>query len=323
VIVGVADSDLVARVRQGDEVAIARMLSRVERSADGVDGELAELHRLSKPAHVVGVTGAPGSGKSTLVSSLAHEFSARGRQLGVLAVDPSSPYSGGSILGDRVRMLDLADDDAVFVRSMATRGAIGGLSRATADAVTVLTASGKDFVVIETVGVGQDEVEIMKIAHTIVVVSVPGLGDDIQALKAGLLEIADVHVVNKSDREGAQRTAAELRGALRLTAAHDDPSWRVPVHMTSATSGEGVGELAKLIEQHHEWLTDSGELEQRERRATASRVRALVLDELLRRLEDPTASREFDELIREVSERRTHPRAAAAEIIRRHMEVAP
>lgn len=318
-----AMTDLVARVRDGDVVAVARMLSYVERCPEQVVSEIADLHQQAGTAHVIGVTGAPGSGKSTLVGALAREFSTRGRRIGILAVDPSSPFSGGSILGDRIRMLDLADDEDVFVRSLATHGAVGGLSRATADAVTVLAGAGKDVIVIETVGVGQDEVEVMDLAHTIAVVSVPGLGDDVQALKAGILEIADIHVVNKSDRDGADRTAGELRTALRLGERAQDRAWNVPVHLVSATTSRGVAEFADLLQQHNSWLVDSGEFAERERRAIAARVRALVLNELYSRLDDPTTSLRFDEMIEEVRARRSDPHAVAQELIRNHMEIAP
>src|SRR5690606_2127560 len=210
-------AEIVDGVLAGRHPAIARMLTHVERRTSGVDEALAVLHPHAGRAHVLGVTGPPGSGKSTLVSALVRHYRDQGRTAGVLAVDPSSVFSGGAILGDRIRMSDHGGDEGVFIRSVATRGALGGLSRACLDAITVLDAAGIDVVVLETVGVGQAEVDVISAAQTIAVVSVPGMGDDVQAIKAGLLEVADVHVVNKSDREGASRTVAELREMLRLS----------------------------------------------------------------------------------------------------------
>src|SRR5438309_11760166 len=212
---GVVDA-LAREVVEGSPRALARALTWVESGGGRAETLVARLYADTGRAHVVGITGAPGSGKSTLARTLALVARARGRTVGIVAVDPSSPFSGGAILGDRIRMNDLALDPGVFIRSMATRGALGGLSRAAADAVDLMDAAGWNLVLAETVGVGQDEVDVMRLAHTVVVLSVPGLGDDIQALKAGLLEIADVHVVNKADREGASRTVAELRAMLTL-----------------------------------------------------------------------------------------------------------
>ncbi len=207
-------SDVARRIRSGSVRALARGLSWIEAGRDAAEALTDQLYSCSGRAHVIGITGAAGSGKSTLTSALTRAIRARGLTAGILAVDPSSPFSGGSILGDRIRMTEISGDPAVFIRSMATRGALGGLCAAARDAVDLMDAAGKDVVIVETVGVGQDEVDIMRLAHTIVVVSVPGLGDDIQAMKAGIVEIADVHVVNKADREGADRTVAELRGRL-------------------------------------------------------------------------------------------------------------
>src|SRR5205807_9867169 len=207
---------LATQIVEGSTRALARGLTWVESGGARAEALCARLYPSTGRAQVVGLTGAPGSGKSTLARALALVARARGRTMGILAVDPSSPFTGGAILGDRIRMNDLALDPGVFIRSMATRGALGGLSRAAADAVDLMDAAGWNLVLAETVGVGQDEVDVMRLAHTVVVVSVPGLGDDIPALKAGLLEIADIHVVNKADREGANRTVAELRAMLAL-----------------------------------------------------------------------------------------------------------
>jgi LAO/AO transport system kinase len=296
------------RVRAGEVPAVARMISRVERGAPGVDAELAELHASPRHAWVIGLTGAPGSGKSTLVARLVRELCRRGSRVGVIAIDPSSPYSGGSILGDRIRMGELAGQPEVFIRSMATHGALGGLARAAVDAVTVLRAAGKDVVLIETVGVGQDEVDIVRASHTTLVVSVPGLGDDVQAIKAGVLEIADVHVVNKADRPGADRTAAELREMLRLRDRRD--GWNPAVHRVVATTGEGVAELADVVAAHQEWLRSSGELERRERDMARARVQAIVHGIVEDRLRASLNGR-FDLLVEEVRTRRRDPFSAA------------
>lgn len=307
-----APADITDRVLNGEHAAIARMLTFVERRTDGVEQALAKLHQHTGSAHVLGLTGPPGSGKSTLVAALAAHYRKQGRSVGILAVDPSSVFSGGAILGDRIRMTELAGDDDVFIRSVATRGALGGLSRATLDAITVLDAAGKDVVVLETVGVGQAEVDVISAAQTVAVVSVPGMGDDVQAIKAGLLEIADVHVVNKADREGAARTVAELRDMLRLShrRAHQ---WNVPIQQTVGTSGRGVSELADRFAEHLAWMTEHGERERRARRNSATRIRwlaeQLVLDRLRPGIPD------FDRAVDDVTARRGDPLSAARRLV--------
>jgi len=232
-------------------------------------------------AHVVGITGVPGSGKSTLVAKLAAKVRKSGRRIAIVAIDPSSPFSGGAILGDRIRMGELAGDPGIFVRSMATRGALGGLAKGTLELVDVLDAAGFEMVVIETVGVGQDEVEVARAAHTTVVVSAPGLGDDIQAIKAGILEIADVHVVSKSDRADANRTIADLKGmlALGLSLGPRAP-WQPPVVATSALRGEGIDAVLAAIDAHREALASSGEIDVR-RAAIAERRLLKASEEIL------------------------------------------
>jgi len=214
----VPSTALIERVAAGETAAIGRLISRAEAGVPEAREALAEIYRRSGRAHVIGITGVPGSGKSTLVAMLGGKLRAQGRKIGVVAVDPSSPYSGGSILGDRIRMADLALDPGVFIRSMATRGAMGGMARAALDAVDILDVGGFDTIIIETVGVGQDEVEIARASHTTVVVSAPGLGDEIQAIKAGILEIADIHVVSKCDRSDSNKTLSDLKGMLTLGA---------------------------------------------------------------------------------------------------------
>ena len=241
---------LIERVRAGEPAAIARLISRAEGGRPEDREALAKIYTLAGRAHVIGITGVPGSGKSTLVGKLAAKLRAKGQKIGVVAIDPSSPYSGGSILGDRIRMADMATDPGVYIRSMATRGATGGIARATLDAVDILDVAGFDTIVIETVGVGQDEVEIVRSSHTTIVVSAPGLGDEIQAIKAGILEIADIHVVSKCDRSDANRTMIDLKQMLMLGMGHAKPEWTVPVIGTSAITGQGFDELVEAIAGH-------------------------------------------------------------------------
>jgi GTPase len=245
-----SSADLVARVQAGETAAVARLISRAEHGNPEVRGALASVYRLAGRAHVVGITGVPGSGKSTLVAKLTEKLRAKGGKVGVIAIDPSSPYSGGAILGDRIRMSELGSDPGVFIRSMATHGATGGMAHTTLDAVDILDVAGFDTVVVETVGVGQDEVEIVKASHTTVVVSAPGLGDDVQAIKAGILEIADIHVVSKCDRSDANRTIVDLKQMLMLGMATPAPPWTAPVIGTSAVDGTGLDVLVDAIGQH-------------------------------------------------------------------------
>jgi len=268
---------LARQIVAGSARALARGLTWVEAGGARAEALCARLYPHTGRAQVVGVTGAPGSGKSTLARALALVARARGGTVGIVAVDPSSPFSGGAILGDRIRMTDLALDPGIFIRSMATRGALGGLSRAAADAVDLMDAAGLSLVLVETVGVGQDEVDVMRLAHTVIVVSVPGLGDDVQALKAGVLEIADVHVVNKADREGADRTVAELRAMLTLLPAAEG-TWMPPVLAASAAREEGIEAIADAFHAHMAHLKTSGELERRRRRMVTARVLRIAQD---------------------------------------------
>jgi len=260
--------ELVAGVLAGQRRAIARAISLVENNRAEARPVLAALHPHTGRAHIVGVTGPPGSGKSTLVNALALHFrhSSSPQTVGIIAVDPTSPFTGGALLGDRLRMQDITSDEGVFVRSMATRGTLGGLTKATADTIKILDAFGKDFIIIETVGVGQDEVDIVKTADTTILISVPGLGDDIQALKAGIMEIADIFVVNKADREGADRVVTEL--SLMLDLSPVKSAWRPPVLKTVGTLGEGISELAEKILAHRKFLEEGeGLLKKRNSRA--------------------------------------------------------
>ena len=242
---------LIARIEAGEPAAIGRLMSRAESGAPEAREALARIYRSAGRAHVIGITGVPGSGKSTLVAKLARLIRDGGAKVGIVAIDPSSPFSGGSILGDRIRMSDLALDPGVYIRSMATRGAVGGMARAALDAVDILEAAGYDPVIIETVGVGQDEVEVARASHTTVVVSAPGLGDEIQAIKAGMLEIADIHVVSKCDRSDANRTIMDLTSMLTLgVKSGPAPEWSTPVIGTSAIEDRGLDELMTALAAH-------------------------------------------------------------------------
>lgn len=266
-------NDLVTGVLHGRRRSIAQLMSIAETTGRTGKEPLAAIYKHVGRAHVIGITGVPGSGKSTMVRALTQHLRACGRTVGIVAVDPSSPFSGGAILGDRIRMLDLTGDTGVFIRSLATRGALGGLARATHDVVDILDAAGFDIVLIETVGVGQDEVDIVQAAHTVVVVSAPGLGDEIQAIKAGVLEIADIHVVSKCDRPDAQETVANLRAMLRLGAlGREATTWKVPVVGTSAQKREGIDKLGNAIEDHLRHLQSTEELKVRRRKNLEMRV---------------------------------------------------
>ena len=307
------ETNLAKRVLAGETRAIARLMSKVEGRPDQVAAEMAEIHRHAGLAHVIGITGVPGCGKSTLVHALAKAFRSANQKVGVVAVDPSSPYSGGAILGDRVRMADLATDDGVFIRSLATRGALGGLARAALDTVEILDAAGFDIVMIETVGVGQDEVDIAEAADTVIVVSAPGLGDGIQAIKAGVLEIADLHVVSKCDKEEASRTVADLKGMLSLGGgAREKFGWQVSVLRTSAETGLGIADLASAIEDHRRHLETSGEGKVRRRRILETRILKTAEDLLRRRLSE---GRELAAVADAAEAGELSPRQAAARLL--------
>ncbi len=307
--------ELLPRVLAGEVPAIARLLSRAEAGDPECREALARVYEHAGRAHVIGITGVPGSGKSTLVSVLVARLRAAGHKVGIIAVDPSSPWSGGSIMGDRIRMSDVASDPGVFIRSMATRGAVGGLARATLDAVDVLDAAGFRDVIVETVGVGQDEVEIAHASHTTVVVSAPGLGDDIQAIKAGILEVADVHVVSKCDRSDANRTLVDLKAMLALASSLGaPPEWRPPVVATSSLTGAGFEELAAELARHEAHLDGSEAGRRRIRRIAEFRMLKSA-EELLRlRFRERRAGR-IDALADLLVARRISPHAAGLELL--------
>lgn len=269
---------LIAAVRRRSPRALGRAISLCEDGGPDRERLIRRVYPLAGRARLVGVTGPPGAGKSTLVDRLARHLRGRDETVGILAVDPTSPYSGGAILGDRVRMQTLYTDPAIYIRSMATRGEMGGLARATHDAVDVLDAAGFDWVLVETVGVGQDEVDVVRSVDTVVVVTLPGLGDDIQAIKAGILEIADVFVINKADQPGADRAAHDLEMMLGLG---EGLARKPPILKTVASRNEGVGEVVAEIEAHREWLVESGELERRRRINLRLRVEAILKQRVL------------------------------------------
>ncbi len=310
-------TEIVERLLDGDRRALGRVVSLIENGAPEARDILAQLHLRGGHAHVVGLTGAPGAGKSTLATQLVRELRRREQRVGVVAVDPSSPFTGGAILGDRIRMQELAGDPNVFIRSMATRGSLGGLATSTRDVVRALDAAGFDTIVIETVGAGQAEVEIVRAAQSVVVVVVPGMGDDIQAIKAGILEIADIFVVNKADRPGADQTAAELRMLLSLDEHRHERAWRPPILKTVASSGEGVPALADALADHARYLRESGQLATRGSRQAGSEMLALLNQALLERLQACVPAEEWEQLVADVVERRTNPYSAAAYLARR------
>jgi len=309
--------ELAERLLAGDRLALTRMMSAVESGRSDARDALRCLFPKTGRAHVVGVTGPPGSGKSTLTTRLAIEYRIRGKTVGIVAIDPTSPFTGGAILGDRVRMMELHSDPGVFMRSMATRGVMGGLARSTLDVVLLLDAFGKDVVMIETVGVGQDEVEIARAAYTTIVVGVPNLGDDIQAIKAGILEIADVLVVNKADLAGADRLVTDLRVMLQLggTLAR---AWTPPIVRTIATDGSGVPELVDRLTDHRGYLEQSGAWHQRRADSARRQVRAIVEDRVQRRLEAITSAEPWPSRFAAIAEREQghDPYSVAEELLR-------
>jgi LAO/AO transport system kinase len=328
-----AVTELVAPLLGGNRRALARAISHVEDETADSHTLLAALFPHTGRSHIVGVTGAPGTGKSTLVNALARAIRGQGKTVGIIAVDPTSPFSGGALLGDRVRMRDLAGDPGVFIRSMATRGSLGGLARATGDAISVLDAAGFDRILVETVGVGQAEIDIAAAAHTTIVVEAPGLGDEVQAIKAGVLEIADVFAVNKADREGADHAVMALQMMQGLAPspqahhrpssghAHGEPgtqsdgSWLPPIVKTVAVRGEGVAALAGWLDQHRDFLTATGQLARREEARAASTLDHVLRDQLLAELVARLPPGHLSGIAKAIARREHDPYSAVDEIL--------
>jgi LAO/AO transport system kinase len=309
------NTSLVERIAAGDTRAIARAISKVEDVSKDAAQLMKKIFPLTGRGLVIGITGAPGAGKSSLVDKLALHYRRQGERVGIVAVDPSSPFSGGAILGDRIRMQTLGLDSGVFIRSMATRGNLGGLARSTVDAVSILDAGGYGKIIIETVGVGQDEVEVVKAADISVVVLVPGMGDDIQAIKAGIMEIGDVFVINKADREGVLTTEKELEALLSL--AGRDDSWEPPIIKTVATESKGIQELAAAIEKYRSFNLQTKSGEGRRRAIARWRILELLRERLVAQtLESASATAKLDQLAGEVATRQRDPYSAVEELLK-------
>lgn len=335
--------DVTTEILAGNRRTLARLITHIENQSAGAADALAALFPHSGHAHLIGVTGAPGTGKSSLVAKLAAALRTEGQTVAILAVDPTSPFTGGAILGDRIRMRELSGDPGVFIRSMATRGDLGGLARAADNAITVMDAAGFDVVLIETVGAGQSEVEIARHAHTVIVVEAPGFGDDVQAIKAGILETADILAVNKADDPRAANTERALRAMLELgritgqarlmhhgrlldaevqagkAGEPDGTGWDVPVVLTNALTGDGVAELVQRIHQHQAYLRQSGELAVRERTRIRAELERLLRDALFDRLFDRIGPGELDHIVGRVTAREVTPEAAVR-LLLTHLE---
>ncbi|MFI8292968.1 methylmalonyl Co-A mutase-associated GTPase MeaB [Streptomyces sp. NPDC085614] len=307
--------ELVAQAREGRPRAVARLISLVEGASPQLREVMAALAPLTGGAYVVGLTGSPGVGKSTSTSALVAAYRRAGKRVGVLAVDPSSPFSGGALLGDRVRMSEHASDPGVYIRSMATRGHLGGLAWSAPQAIRVLDAAGCDVILVETVGVGQSEVEIASQADTSVVLLAPGMGDGIQAAKAGILEIGDVYVVNKADRDGADATARELNHMLGLGEARGPADWRPPIVKTVAARGEGIDEVVEALEKHRAWMEEHGVLADRRRARSAREVETIAVTALRERIGDLHGDRRLDALAERIVAGELDPYAASDELI--------
>ena len=324
-------NELLEQVRQGQIRAIARLITQVENSPTAAEQAIQALYPHTGQAHVVGVTGSPGAGKSTVVNALVKTLRQQDVRVGIIAVDPTSPFTGGALLGDRVRMRDLSGDPGVYIRSMASRGSLGGLARATASVIKVLDAAGFDYVLVETVGAGQAEVDIANAAHTTIVIEAPGMGDEIQSIKAGILEIADILVVNKADRPGADRTVRSLKMMLHLgpvggtrqsgrisslaTTSPNGAAWNIPVLETVATEEKGMGALAEMLAQHMAHLRQSGDWLKREKERSWREVEGLLQQRFMAQFQASVPLELRDGLLTAVAERNVDPYTAVHQLL--------
>jgi len=307
-------------VLAGNKRSIARAITIVENEDPESQRLIAEIFAHSGKAHIIGLTGAGGAGKSTLIEKIVREYRRLGKTVGVVAVDPTSPFSGGALLGDRIRMQELCNDKDVFIRSMATRDYVGGIAKATKDAARILDAAGKDVVIVETAGAGQSEVEIIKVAQTIVVVHAPGLGDDIQAIKAGIMEIADIFVVNKADREGADKAVIDIQSNLQLNGK--ERPWKTPVMKTVALTGQGISELIDKIEKHRDFLQGNPEFKNASARTKTEEdlidaVKEIITHSLIEKMKKDG---DFYQLVHEIMEKKTDPTSAAKRLLKKTMK---
>ena len=308
---------LISSLRSGDARALARAISTVENRQPGWSELLKELFPHTGKARIIGLTGAPGSGKSTLVDQLAKHYRKENRTVGIIAVDPTSPYTGGAILGDRIRMQDHHADPGIYIRSMATRGSLGGLARATADAATVLDASGRDLVMIETVGVGQDEVDIVRLADVTIVILVPGMGDDVQTIKAGIMEIADIFVINKSDREGAESAEREIRAMQSLATRTRDLNdrWTPPIVKTVASEGVGTEALAEAIADYEAYLKKENLVFKKNVENWQERLVEMLRDAMLEKARSQIDGGSLERYAAEIAEHKRDPYSLVEEIV--------
>lgn len=305
--------EIVKGVLAGDRRSIARAITIAENNTPEAQKLIAAIYPHTGKAHIIGLTGPGGSGKSTLIEKMVREYRRKGKTVGVVAVDPSSPFTGGAFLGDRIRMQELSTDEGVFIRSMATRNYAGGIAKATKDAVKILDAAGKDIILVETVGAGQSEVEIIKVAQSIVVIHAPGLGDDIQAIKAGLMEIADIFVVNKADRENADKAAMDIQAMLQLN--NKETAWKPPILKTIALTGEGVSQLIEKLEEHKNFLEKEEERRKSLLRAEAELVEAIkekIVNVVINELKK---EEKFEDLLHKILDKKIDPASAAEKLL--------